>query len=203
LRTSEPFKVVVSMLKCPFAADRHAIETDVRRAVGFVLQQVEREVRAFADHAFADAVDEGRWRQSSCRDVFNDHLHLRAFVQHEEVARLDQLTAIGGDVQHVDRLARLRAFGGEDDEAVGGCRGVHRGEETIADGRDLSVVGLHRAVRQVMLQAVDDDALVGFQVIAEVRAEVAVDEDDAGGIEGQARGSVTVASPFGAERTAG
>jgi hypothetical protein len=37
-----------------------------------------------------------------------------------------------------------------------------------------------------MLQAVDDDALIGLQVIAEVRAEMAVDEDDAGGVEGQA-----------------
>jgi hypothetical protein len=39
LRTSDPFKVVVSMLKRPFDADRHGIETDVRRTFGFVLQQ--------------------------------------------------------------------------------------------------------------------------------------------------------------------
>ncbi|MBK8948908.1 MAG: hypothetical protein IPM68_08660 [Flavobacteriales bacterium] len=58
MRTSEPFKVVVSMLNRPLRADRHAIETDVNGTVGFVLQQVDREVRAFADHAFADAVDE-------------------------------------------------------------------------------------------------------------------------------------------------
>ena len=51
-------------------------------------------------------------------------------------------------------------------------------------GATCTVVRLHRAMRQVMLQAVDDDALVCLQVIAEVRAEVAVDEDDTGGIEG-------------------
>ncbi|MBK8948907.1 MAG: hypothetical protein IPM68_08655 [Flavobacteriales bacterium] len=49
-------------------------------------------------------------------------------MQHEEIAGLDQLLSTGGDVQHMDRLARLRAFGGEDDQAVGGCRSVHRRE---------------------------------------------------------------------------
>ena len=118
--------------------------------------------------------------------MLDDHFHLRAFMEHEEVARLDQLTAIGGDVEYVEWLARLRPFRGEDDQAVGGRSGVHGREEAVTDRRDLSVVGFHWAVRQVLLQAVDDDALIGLQVIAEVRAEMAVDEDDAGGIEGQA-----------------
>ncbi|MBK9761722.1 MAG: hypothetical protein IPO90_17605 [Flavobacteriales bacterium] len=99
---------------------------------------------------------------------------------------MDQQLTARGDVKDMDRLARLRALGGEDDQAIGGSGSVHRREQAIADGRALSVVGLHRAVCKVMLQAVDDDALVGLQIIAEVRAEVPVDEDDAGGIEGQA-----------------
>jgi hypothetical protein len=120
--------------------------------------------------------------------VFNDHFHLRTFMQHEQIARLDQLLATVRDVEHMDRLAGLRALCGEDDQAVGRCGGVHRREETITDGCYLSVVGFHRAVCQVVLQTVDDDALVCLQVIAEVRTEVAVDEDDAGGVEGQACG---------------
>ena len=163
--------------------------------VGFVLQQVDREVRTFADHAFAHSVHERRSchsERSRGADSFDDHFHLSTFMEHEEVARLDQLLATVRDVQHMDRLAGLRPFRGEDDQAIGGCRSVHRREETVTDGCYLSVVGLHRAVRQVLLQAVDDDAFpgpragIGLQVIAEVRAEVAVDEDDASGVERKA-----------------
>ena len=107
-------------------------------------------------------------------------------MEHEEVARLDQLLATVRDVQHMDRLAGLRPFRGEDDQAIRRSGRVHRREEPVTDGCYLSVVGLHRAVRQVLLQAVDDDTLIGLEIIAEVRTEVAVDEDDAGGIEGQA-----------------
>jgi hypothetical protein len=56
LRTSEPFKSRGVDAETSLRADRHAIETDVNGTVGFVLQQVDREVRAFADHAFADAI---------------------------------------------------------------------------------------------------------------------------------------------------
>ena len=162
----------------------YAIEADVRRSVGLMLQLVDREARTFAHHALAHAVDEGFGRVHG--DVLDDHLRFGAFMQHEQVAWLHQLALPGGDVQHMDRFLHLHAFGHQQDQPVGGGGGVHGGEEALARGCQRPVVLLHRAVGEVVLQTVDDQALLAFQIIAQVRAEVAVHEDDARGIKGKA-----------------